>query len=552
MHWQYTTQTPPQDIETLRSMLLEHRGLTDKRDQKDFFDPTAPMDIPLEDVWIDRKSVDAAVARILLAKERGEEVVIFGDYDVDGVCSTAIIWESLRAIGVVAKPFLPLREKHGYGLSMRSLKSVLEEYSPKLLITVDNGIVAHQAFEELNRLGIDTILTDHHAPEAGMPNAQIIVHSTQVCGSGVAWFLARAISAASAERSQDLMGLATIADQMILLKANRSFVVHGIDALKKTQRIGLQILMSRANVELDKISSETINYVIAPRINAMGRLKHSLDALRLVCTTSVERASQLVAELNDTNTERQDLTVEMIDHAMVQAARWKDEHIIVVASAEYHEGVIGLLASKLVDEFNKPTIAVSIGPVIAKASARSVPGVNIIELIRQVKDDLLEAGGHPMAAGFAVEPEKLEVVTGRLEKIAREQITDETLQPRLTIESPLGTQLLTLTAASEIQKFAPFGQGNYEPIFAMPAGIVLKASPIGKEGKHLKMEVGYQTDAQQITLTCIGWGMGKLVPELNSGRKVELAGCLQVNEWKSRKSLQLLLKDVKTLDAEVS
>jgi len=545
MHWQYITQTAPQDIETLRSMLLKHRGLTDKNDQNDFFQPTSPMEIQLEDVGIDRNSVDAAVARILLAKERGEEVVIFGDYDVDGVCSTAILWEALRAIGIVAKPFLPLREKHGYGLSLRSLTSVLEEHSPKLLITVDNGIVAHQAFEELNRLEVDTILTDHHAPEAGMPNAQIIVHTTQVCGAGVAWFLARALSESAAEKSQDLMGLATIADQMILLKANRSFVVHGIKALKKTKRIGLQILMSRANVELDKISSETINYVIAPRINAMGRLKHSLDALRLVCTTSVERASQLVAELNDTNTERQDLTVEMIDHALVQAGRWKDEHIIVVASAQYHEGVIGLLASKLVDQFNKPAIAISIGAAIAKASARSVPGVNIIELIRLVKDDVLEAGGHPMAAGFAAEPAKIELVTRRLEKIAREQITKETLKPRLTIESPLSPQLMTLILAAEIQKFSPFGQGNYEPIFSMPAGTVLKASPIGKEGRHLKMEVGYQIEGQHISLTCIGWGMGKLVPDFHSGRNVELAGCLQINEWKSRKSLQILLKDVR-------
>jgi len=549
MHWQYTTQTVPQDLETLKSMLLSHRGLTSTSEQETFFHPVDPMSISLADVGIDPETVKSAVERIFLAKERGEEVVIFGDYDVDGVCATAILWEALRAIGIVAKPFLPIREKHGYGLSMRSLTSLLEEFSPKLLITVDNGIVAHQAFEELNRLGIDTILTDHHAPEAGMPAAQTIVHTTKVCGSGVSWFLARAISEKAAKNSLDLMALATIADQMILIKTNRSFVVHGIEALKKTERIGLQILMSRANVDTTKISSETINYVIAPRINAMGRLKHSLDALRLVCTTSVERASALVAELNDTNTQRQDLTVEMIDHAMLQAVRWQNEHIIVVAAAEYHEGVIGLLASELTDEFHKPAIAISVGATIAKASARSVPGVNIIDLIRLIKDDLLEAGGHPMAAGFAADPLKLELITRRLEAVAREHITEELLQPKLSVECPLSVQLLTITTATSLQQFAPFGQGNYEPIFVLPEAEVLRASEIGKEGRHLKLEVAYQTAAQQVTLSCIGWGFGKLVKELHSGKKVQLAGCLQVNEWKSRKSLQLLLKDVKLLQS---
>lgn len=547
MHWQYTTPNSPQDLQELQKLLLENRGLVNESDQKTFFHPIEPMKLSLEDVGLPKDSIKAAVKRILLAKERGEEVVIFGDYDVDGVCSTAILWEALRAVGIIAKPFLPHREKHGYGLSMRSLKSVLEEYSPKLLITVDNGIVAHQAFAELKRLGIDTILTDHHAPEAELPPAQIVVHSTQVCGSGVAWFLARALSEEVAQKSLDLMALATIADQMTLLKANRSFVVHGLTALKTTERIGLQILMAKAGIEPNKVSSETVNYTIAPRINAMGRLKHSLDALRLVCTTSVERATQLVSELNDTNTARQDLTVEMIDHAMLQAERWKNEHIIVVASVEYHEGVIGLLASKLVDEFNKPAIAISIGTVVAKASARSVAGVNIIDLIRLVKEDLLEAGGHPMAAGFAADPTKVELVTSRLEAVAREHITVELLQPRLLVEAPLPQQLLTLTTAEEVQTFAPFGNGNPEPVFALPTATVLHASEIGKEGKHLKLEVGYQTEAQRQTLSCIAWGLGKLAKELKPGDQVELAGTLSINEWKNRRSLQLMMKDIQVI-----
>ena len=544
MHWQYTTSTPPQDLKQLRAMLLKHRGLESEADQKSFFQPVHPMEIKPADVGISQSSLDAAVTRILQARDRQEEIVIFGDYDVDGVCSTAILWEALRAVGIVAKPFLPHREKHGYGLTLRSLTAVLEEYSPKLLITVDNGIVAHAAFVELQRLGIDTILTDHHAPEAELPAAQIIVHSTQLCGSGVAWMLARAISEKAAQQSLDLMALATIADQMPLLKANRSFVVHGLKALQKTERVGLQLLMARAKVDPESITSETINYVIAPRINAMGRLKHSLDALRLVCTTNIERANALVAELNDTNTTRQELTSDMIDHALEQASKWENEHIIVVADAEYHEGVIGLLASKLAEQYHKPAIAIAIGTRVAKASARSVPGVNIIDLIRLIRVDLLEAGGHPMAAGFAAEPDHLDVVMRRLEEVARLHITEELLVPRLNVEAPLPANLLQLATAEAVQQFAPFGQGNPEPIFGMTDGRVLLASEIGKESKHLKVQVGFDLGLSTLNLTCISWGNGHMAQDLPQGTPVSVAGTLSINEWKTKRSLQLMMKDI--------
>lgn len=545
MHWQYTTSTPPQDIGQLKEMLLRHRGLATQADQEAFFHPTSPLEIALSEVGLEEKKIDKAVQRILLAKEQGEEVVIFGDYDADGVCSTAILWEALRAVGIIAKPFLPHREKHGYGLTMRSLTAVLEEHTPQLLITVDNGIVAHQAFAELKKRGINTILTDHHVCESELPCADVIVHTTQVCGSGVAWFLARALSKESAKQSLDLAAIATVADQMPLLKTNRSFVVHGIKALKKTKRVGLQVLMARAAIDPQKISTDTINFVIAPRINAMGRLKHSLNALRLVCTTSMERADELVDELNHTNEARQELTTEMIEHALLQASRWEKEHIIVVASTEYHEGVIGLLAGRLMEEYSKPAIAIAVGEKVAKASARSVAGVNIIELIRQIRDDLLEAGGHPMAAGFAAEPSKLESITARLEALARQQITEDLLAARLTVESELPLHLLTLSTAEELQLFAPFGQGNPEPVFAVPPGVVLMATEIGREGKHLRLEVGFELDGKRLTLNCIAWGLGSLAKELMVGSQIELAGCLSINEWKSRRTLQLMVKDLK-------
>jgi single-stranded-DNA-specific exonuclease len=553
MYWQNKTETIPQDIDELKNILLQNRGLTTKEQQRAFFHSSEPLKLTPEDVGIDQTQLNAAVARILQARDNKEEVVIFGDYDADGVCATAILWEALREIGLIAKPFLPHREKHGYGLTLRSLDALLEDFQPSLIITVDNGIVAHAAFSRLKEMGIDTILTDHHQPEvqekdgqivSKIPDAGVLLHSTQICGSGVSWFLAKALSPDAAQKSLELLALATVGDQMKLLGPNRSFVVHGMGELRKTERIGLKLLMSKAKVEPEKINTDTLNYVLVPRINAMGRLKHSLDALRLVCTTNIDRAMQLVEELNTTNSARQELTSDMIDHAMEQAERWKEERIIVVADESYHEGVIGLLAGKLAEEYSKPAIAIAIGAKVAKASARSLPGINITELFRQVKDDLLEAGGHPMAGGFALLPEKVEVVRQRLELIARTEISVEQLTPTLYLESSLPVELMTIKTAQELLHFAPFGQGNEEPIFAFPTATVLGAGQIGKEGRHLKVEVLFATENQPLQVSCIAWGIGHKVHDLPAGTKVKIAGCLSINEWKNRKSLQIMVKDI--------
>jgi len=549
MYWQYKSKTTPTSIEELKRLLLAERQIKTAAEIETFFHPVHPDQYSLESVGLSSSAMKRAVERIHQAAHQKETVVIFGDYDVDGVCATAILWEALRAVGVVAQPFLPHREKHGYGLTARSLKALLAEHSPDLVITVDNGIVAHDAFVELKKRGIFTILTDHHSPEMieaapHYPEADIIVQSTQLSGSGVAWFLARELSPLATQPSLDLMSLATIADQMPLLGINRSFVVHGMAALKKTNRIGLHALMTTAGVNPVELTTETINYVLAPRINAMGRLKHSLDALRLVCTTSAERAAALVEELNSTNTTRQELTSDMIEHALQQAAQWTDQNIIIVADTRYHEGVIGLLASKLVETYGKPTIAIAIGETLIKASARSIPGVNITELIRMVKDDLLEVGGHPMAAGFAALPEKLASIQSRLEKLAKAQLTAEMLTPTLEVECALTVELVSLETAELVQELAPFGKANLEPIFALPVMKVVSSEAVGKAGSHLKLNLTFNTVNGPQFLTALGWSKGELAKTVAAGAHVRLAGTLCLNSWKNKQSLQTVIKDV--------
>ncbi len=561
MNWELRTNTIATNFTELSEILLANRQITNRRL---FFTPLAPEKLTLEDVGIQKLEMEKAVARITLAKERGEDVLIFGDYDADGICATAILWEGLREFGIVARPFIPHREKHGYGLSDRSIDAVLAEKKPDLLITVDNGIVAHAAFERLKAEGIDAILTDHHQPEVGAdqqavyPPATACIHTTQLCGSTVAWFLARQLSPKAAARSLDLTAIATIADQMPLLGVNRSFVRFGIPAIAKSSRVGLQLLIAKAAIDPRKLDVQSVNYVIAPRINAMGRLKHGLDALRLICTKNMERADQLVKELIDTNTSRQELTTEMLDDARTKAHLWEDQHIIIIASEQYHEGVIGLIAGRLTEEYSKPAIVIAIGEKVAKASARSIRGVNIIELIRLVKADLLEAGGHPMAAGFTLLPEKFEEVREKLCEFAKAQITSEALAPGLEVECIVSPDLLSLDLVTQLKSFAPFGQQNPEPVLGIKGVKIIGVKTMGNGDKHLKLGVALPVEPDSNnpflelwseTLDCVGWGMAALAADLQPGMICDLAGKISVNEWKGRKTLQVVIKDVVGSDA---
>ena len=549
MQWRVATPVIPQTVEQLSTVLLQQLGVAN---EKEFFQPTSPLKVQPEAVGLSKKNLELIVKRLEEAREKNEKVVIFGDYDADGVCSTATLWEGLRAFGIMAHPFIPHREKHGYGLSMRSLEAVLAEVKPDVLITVDNGVVAHTAFLELKKLGITTILTDHHQPERdpetqelNFPKADFLLHSTQLCGTTVAWFLARALNAEAAANSLDLAAIGTIGDQMPMLGIHRSFVVHGLPQIQFTKRVGLQEMLKTASLKKELIDMSAVNYAIVPRLNALGRLKHNMDALRLLCTTSTERAHALVEELQNTNTLRKELTQTMIEHAKEQAMSWENEHLIIVASTEYHEGVIGLIAGRLMEEYYKPAIAIAIGEKTAKASARSIHAVNIVDFIRQVRSDLTEVGGHHMAAGFGLLPENVELVTGKLLELARTQIEAEWLVPSLHITCQLPLDLMKQETALAIQHFAPFGQMNQEPVFAFPAAKILTVSTVGKEQQHLRMTVEFDGAAQAHVspVVCMAWQKGSLAADLNRGQPIQLAGQLQLNEWKGRRSLQILLKD---------
>lgn len=563
MQWRVLSSKTPQTLEELKHILLENRGITDV---DTFLHPPHPSIITPESVGISLEQLGVALARLEQAYIKQEDVVILGDYDADGVCATTVLWQTLHALGFKVRPFLPIREKHGYGLSHRVLDDILSDQKPNLIITVDNGIVALEPAVRLQKAGVDLIITDHHQPEVNeagehfFPASLAVVHTTQLCGTTVSWMFSRSVLQHFAKRNPiaekllanpnyqlDLCALATVADQVPLVGANRSFAKHGLGALANTKRPGLLALYEQAALNPAETTTQTIGFTLAPRINAMGRLGHSMDALRLLCTTSQQKARSLAEVLGQTNLTRQELTSRLFEEAVAQAEQQQDEHVVIVHSPDYHEGVIGLIAGRLMERYYKPAIAISVGDTIAKASARSVPGVNIVELIREVRADLLEVGGHPMAAGFGLDSGKLDGVQKKLFSLAKEKIVAELLEPRLNTEVEIPSSFISLELVEAITSLEPFGQGNQLPILALTEVELKDVVVIGKNQEHLKFVLGLTNNSSTPQLEGLQWRNGHKSADYSPNTQVKIAGVLEKNTWKNRTKLQLIVKDVQPM-----
>lgn len=547
MKWLIKNSELAQNQIELKKILLENRQIND---EKQWFNPLKPTAFKIEDLNIKQDALNKSLSILEEIKKSQGLIVIFGDYDADGITATAILWRVLHNLGFNAKPFIPDRLNHGYGLTTKALDEIFTTATPALLITVDNGIVAHEAVEYLNKKNCPVILTDHHLPEEELPKASAIFHSTKVCGAGVSWLFAREIIRRfSPDNDQlisnqlDLAGIATIADQMPLTEFNRSFAAWGIKALKNTTRLGLTELIKNSSINQSLIDSNIINYAIAPRINAMGRLKNGLQALRLLCTTNLEQATNLAQELSNTNIERQDLTAQQIESALKQVETQAQEKLLIVQEHSFHEGVIGLIAGKLTEQFNKPVIVISLNDITGKASARSIAGINIIELIREVKSDLLAAGGHPMAAGFSIEIDKIDLVKNKLQALAR-KYSDELFERKLEVECLLPVKLATDKTYHLVKTFEPFGVKNPTPIFGFDQLKVISTKTMGQENQHLRLVVN---DKEGQYLNIIGWKKGYLAETLTSGQIIKVAGELSLNEWRGRTTTQITARSIEAV-----
>lgn len=546
--WEYTgksgQQTGVPEPEKIIKILLSNRGITGKKDITEFLHPKDPFDLSAADVSINVHPLAAALARIRKAVKDHESVVVYADYDADGITAGTIMWEALHSLGANVMPYIPHRVEEGYGLSVQGIDAVKSQYNPTLIVTVDHGITAAAKVEYAKELGIDVIVTDHHSRPETVPDC-IIVHTTSLCGAGVSWFVAKELTGIKNQESVALACIGTIADLVPLTGANRSIVKAGLSAINTTNRVGLKALIAEAGLTEGSIRTYDISHMLAPRLNAMGRLEHAMDALRLLCTGQESKALLLSRKLGETNKERQNMTTDTSIHAKlaveqtIQAGGRKK--LLFVAEESYNQGIIGLVAGKLVEEYYLPAIVLSKGEKISKASARSISGFNIVEAIRACADLLIDVGGHPMAAGFTVETKNLELLQTKLEGIAENLIDEGMLQRTLRVDMDMPLSGVTADLWRAIGEFEPFGFGNTEPVFVTHGIQVADSRLVGKEGKHLKLNVRQD----HIRVDAIAFGFGSFQSELRKDTSVDIAYSIDMNEWNGRRNLQLKVKDIR-------
>lgn len=535
------------NVDDVVGVLLANRGLKTKSAKETFLHPKNPIDLTPHEVGIQGSSLKKAVDRIEKAIKNKESIVVYADYDADGITAGAIMWEALHALGAQVMPYVPHRIEEGYGLSEKGIQTCIMEFNPTLIITVDHGITAWQQVEYAKNLGIDVIVSDHHLPPKRLPDC-VIVHTTELCGAGISWFIAKTVLPES-ERTkvQDLLALATIgtiADMVPLVGPNRSITKYGLIEIGKTKRIGLLALMKESGLEEKAIVTSDISHIIAPRLNAMGRLDHAIDALRLLCTKNEERATMLASKLGLTNKERQQLTVDTTLHALTGLSKIEDiknRKMLIVSDPSYNPGIIGLVAGKLVEEYYRPSIVIAEGEIFSKASARSIAGFNIVEFIRSAGDLLVDVGGHPMAAGFTVETKKLLALKTFFAEKSGEAISDSLFTRSLFVDTELPFSMITKSLFIGLSAFAPFGLGNYEPIFVSRNVTVDQIRKIGAKMNHLKLKL---RDADKKILDAVAFGFGEMADQIPVGTPVDVAYTVDENVWNGMTTMQIKIRDI--------
>ncbi|MFC1647177.1 single-stranded-DNA-specific exonuclease RecJ [Patescibacteria group bacterium] len=545
--WEFITEAKKKTtgrllVDDIIKTLFASRGITKKLEIKDFLNPINPLKLTPKDVGIDKTQLLKASTRIKNAIKKKESIVVYADYDADGITAGAVMWEALYKLGANIMPYIPHRELEGYGLSKKGIDSIKKEYNPTLIITVDQGITAGEMVKYAKNLGIEVIVTDHHVKPEKLPEC-ITVHTIKLSGAGISWFVARAV--AGDKIDEDLLAITaigTVADMVPLVEANRSLVKYGLEALNQTKKVGLRALIKEAGIEIGELKTYDISHVIAPRLNAMGRLVHAMDALRLVCATSQTKAVSLASLLGVTNKDRQKMTTGSALHALNKVKNTaRRKKLIFVSDESYNQGIIGLVAGKLVDEYYLPSVVVARGEKISKASARSIAGFNIVEAVRSFKEFLVDVGGHPMAAGFTVETKNLSKLKKNLENLAQKELTDDKLRKVTKIDMEIPFDVVNEKLWKKLQELAPFGMGNYEPVFATRKVLVKDLRTVGKDGNHLKVKVG---DEKNI-FDCIGFRMGKMYSKILSSPRVDIAYTIDMNYWNGRNNLQLKLREVR-------
>jgi len=549
VNWKVIFNKKSKDLNSKKivGILLKNRGIKTLDQKKEFLNPVSPKKLTLDGLKINKKDIKKSLDRLKTALKNKEKIIVYGDYDADGITGTAVLWETLFDLGFNVWPHIPERFSEGYGVNFESVKTLKEKF-PNLavLITVDNGIVAGKEIEKIKKLGIDVIVTDHHEKGKQTLKSFSIIHTTQISGSGVAWIFSREIQKYFTKKIDlderlDLVAIGTIADQVPLTGANRSFVKWGLQKLNETKRPGLISLFKEAGLEEGEIGTYEVGYIIAPRINAMGRIEHGIDSLRILCTKSQKRSVNLANILGNVNIKRQKIVDKVVIHARKMISKTDSSKVLILAHESYHEGVIGLAASRLVEQFYKPAIVISKGKKISKASARSIPGFNIIAAIRKLNHLLQDGGGHPMAAGFSIFTSDIGKFKKEFINIAKKSITEEMLTKNIKIDMNLNFSNFTLELIAKIAELEPFGIGNPYPTFFTEDVEILELRRVGKENKHLKLVL----KKNDRIIDAIAFYLGNLYPKLSKDKKIKVVYSLEKNLWDGREKIQMKIRAIK-------
>ncbi len=516
--------------------LLYHRGLKDQKSIKDFFEPK------YENLFKKLKDpeVEKIKKRLKKAIESKEKIGIWGDYDVDGISSVALLWELLSKLNALdIEIYIPDRIKEGYGLNKEGLKK-LKEKGVKLLFTVDCGISNFQEIELANKAGIDVIILDHHQRKKSLPNAYAILHNEKLAAVGIGLKLAQAILKDYLPNWEeelkwflDLAALGTIADLVPLLGENRIIAKWGLLVLSKTKRKGLLALYDLAKVNKNKINNFTVSFIIGPRLNATGRVSHAKKALQLLLAKDQERAFYLAKELEEINRKRQNLTEKILKEAIEQVNL--ENPILVITGKNWERGILGLVASKLAEKYMKPCFAIGIYEKEAVGSCRSNLKLNIVEFLTHCEPLLIKFGGHRKAAGFTLAQKDLDLFKEKLLEIARAKLDKESLQPRLEIDVELQASDINFDLLKDLKKFEPWGEGNSKPLFLLK-NVEIKEI---KNSEILKMKL----KKENLLFNAIGFDIKK--EGLKPGEKIDLVFSLEEDNWLGFKNILLKIIDWK-------
>ena len=548
--WQLSPQAPNEymsacGVPSVIAQLLYNRGV--KPDESELF---LAADHRLEGNPFLLPDMPQAVSRIYKALLSGEKIAIYGDFDVDGVTATAILVEGLSWLGARVIPHIADRFCEGRGLQLPAIEE-LRSQGVSLLITVDCGIGNLVETKQAQEMGIDVIITDHHIPPATLPQAMAIIDSKRrdsrypypdLAGVGVAFKVLQALFHGDARKKElakllDLVALGTVTDLVPLIGENRYLVREGLKVLNNTHRIGLQEMIKLARLELGRLDTEHISWTLGPRLNAAGRIGHASNSYQLLATHSTEEARRLAVELGELNTERQQLTSEVLSKAKERLTGRISLPLLIEGDESYPIGIIGLVAGKLADEFHRPSIILNLGPEICRGSCRSIPEFNIVSALEKCRDLLHSFGGHPLAAGFTLTRENLAKLEERLMGLAVGELAHLDFSPKLVIDAEVALSTFAGDTFNLIQELSPFGKGNPPPIFLSRQVEVTECRNFGNQGKHLELKLR-QGD---VTWRAVDFASQKTREEVVP--RIDIVYSMEKNCWGGEEMLRLNLRD---------